>query len=132
MKRFARYMLYYAVFFIASAFIQAQAAGISEPLSWTAPTTNTSGTPIVGALTYNLYQGSSTPPAACTLGVTPVQTGITAASITVTGLLDDTTYCWAVTALDASEGGVESAKSNTATKTFPPATPNAPTGLTAP
>lgn len=125
MKRFIRYMLYYVVFFFASAFIQAQAAGPSATLTWTAPTTNTDGTPITGTLTFNVYQGSGASVSACTLGTTAVQTGISGTTVTVTsGLADGTTACFAVTAV---EGGVESAKSNTATKTFPPATPLAPT-----
>lgn len=101
-----------------------QAAGPSAALAWVAPTTNTDGTAITVALTYNVYQGSAVSAAACTLGSTPVQTGVSGTSLTITaGLADGTTACFAVTAV---EGGVESAKSNVATKTFPPATPLAP------
>lgn len=75
-------------------------------LSWVAPTTNTDGTPITGTLTYNVYQGLSP---------------------TITGLPDGATVYFTVTAV---EGGVESAKSNVVSKVFPPATPDAPSGLT--
>lgn len=119
MKRFVRNMLYYALFFVASAFIQAQAAGPAATLTWTAPTTNTDGTPITGTLSFNVYQGPTGAE-----GATPVQTGLSGTSVTITlGLADGTTVCFKVTAV---EGGQESAKSNEACKTFPAATPNAP------
>lgn len=103
-------------------------AGPSATLSWIAPTTNTDGTPITLPLTYNVYLGQGATVAACTLGTTPALTGVTALTVTITsGLADGTTECGAVTAV---EGGVESAKSNTATKTFPPATPDSPATVT--
>lgn len=89
-------------------------------LTWTAPTTNTDGTPITGTLTYNVYQGAKGAE-----GATPVQSGLSALTVTITaGLVDGSTTCWQVTAV---EGGQESVKSNEACKTFPPATPIAPT-----
>lgn len=95
----------------------------SASLSWTAPTANTDGSAITGSLTYNIYQGASG-----ALGATPVQTGITTTSATITaGLSAGATVCFAVTAV---EGGVESAQSAQACKTFPKPVPVSPTGLT--
>lgn len=106
----------------------AQAAGPTATVSWLAPITNTDGSPITQPLTYNVYLGQAATAAACSLGATPALTGITALTVTITtGLADGTTECAAVTAV---EGGVESAKSNIATKTFPPATPNSPATVT--
>lgn len=123
MKRFIYGMLLYALFFLTSVVVQA--AGPTATLTWVPPTTNTDGSPITGTLTYNIYEGQGASVSTCTVGSTPSQTGLSGTTVTIsTGLQDGTTACFAVTAV---EGGVESAKSNTATKTFPPATPLAPT-----
>ena len=92
-------------------------------LTWTGPTTYTDGTPIVGTLSYNIYQGVQ--------GQPKVKVGSPATTATVTistGLNNATTYCWTVTAVLAT---LESAQSNEACKTFPALPTNAPTGLTA-
>lgn len=105
---------------LAATIAVAQAAGPSATLTWVPPTTNTDGTPITGALTFNVYQGPTGAES-----TTPVQTGLSGTSATITaGLADGTTVCFKVTAV---EGGQESAKSNEACKTFPAATPNSPT-----
>lgn len=111
------------VLLFAAAQAVAQAAGPSATLTWVPPTTNTDTTPITLPLTFNVYQGPTGAE-----GATPVQTGLTGTSVTITaGLADGTTVCFKITAV---EGGQESAKSNEACKTFPPATPNAPATLT--
>lgn len=90
-------------------------------LNWGAVTQNVDGTAIVPPITYNLYQGVSTP-------LTKVQTGLTAPTATVTtGLTPGTTQEFAVTAV---EGVVESAQSAIASVPVPLPTPKAPTGLT--
>lgn len=114
----------FAAVVAALVFPAVAAAGNQAILSWTAPTTNTDGTAITGAVTYNVYQGTAT-----ALATAAVQTGLTATSVTVTaGLTDGATVCWAVTAV---AGGIESAQSATACKTFPAGTPNSPAGFTA-
>jgi fibronectin type 3 domain-containing protein len=83
-------------------------------LSWTASS---------GATSYNIYEGTSSGGESST----PIATGITATSYTVTGLTNGTAYYFKVAAV--SSGGT-SAKSNEASVT-PLAPPTAPTGLTA-
>lgn len=121
MKRFLRYFALYWLFTIGSAFIQAQAAP-QATLTITPSLTNTDGSTITSTLTCNVYQGPKGAE-----GATPVQTGIacnTTATVTITaGLLDGTTVCFQATEV---EGGQESAKSVEGCKTFPPATPQAP------
>jgi hypothetical protein len=88
-------------------------------LTWGTVTTHTDGTPTTGVITYSIYQGAKGAEAA-----TPVLTGLTATTTTITaGLLPGTTVCWYGTATEA--GGLESAPSNEACKTFPtpPAVP---------
>ncbi|MGO8671962.1 MAG: choice-of-anchor tandem repeat GloVer-containing protein, partial [Capsulimonadaceae bacterium] len=77
-----------------------------------------------GAASYKVYEGTS----AGAEGSTPVQTGITATTTTVTGLSSETTYFFMVTALVA---GTESAPTNEASATPLPQIPAVPTGLTA-
>lgn len=94
-----------------ASFAQA-ATGPSASITITAPTTYSDGTPIPStvAITYNLYQGNT----AATL--VKVASGLTTLTTTVnTGLVDGQTYFWAVTAV---AGGLESAKSNVASKAF--------------
>jgi hypothetical protein len=84
----------------------------SATLTFTAPTLNTDGSPIATPLTYTLFQGSS----AATL--TQAATGLTSSPIVVTtGLLDGSTYYWALTVKDAK--GTSSAQSNVVCKSFP-------------
>jgi fibronectin type 3 domain-containing protein len=99
----------------------ASSATLSATLTWTAPTTNADGTPISGALTYDVYQGASGAETKVASGVT----GTTWAAST--GLVAGATVCWKVTAVNAA--GVEGGASNEACKSFPE-TPSAPTNLT--
>lgn len=90
-------------------------------LTYTAPTANTDGSAIVGAITYNVYQGTSA------ASLAKVQSGLTALTATITsgpGIADGATAFFAVS---ATVGGVESAQSNVGSKTFSVGTPNAPT-----
>lgn len=84
-------------------------------LTWTAPTTNTDGSTLVGALTYNVYQYSN---------AVWSKVGVTAAGITtytVVGLAAGNTYNFHITAVNAA--GQESGASNQVTKIIPPAPP---------
>lgn len=111
--------------FLALAWIGiANAQGApSATLTITPSLTNTDGTTITSSLTCNVYQGPKGQEA-----VTPVQTGIpcnsTATVVITAGLADGTTVCFQATEV---EGGQESAKTVEACKTFPAATPSAPT-----
>ncbi len=91
-------------------------------LSWGAVTKDADGNALTG-VTYNVYQ------AAQGSTKTKVQTGVAAATFTVTsGLPNGTTQCFQVS---ASANGVEGALSNEACKTFPFREPAAPTDLKA-
>lgn len=84
-------------------------------LTWTAPTTNTDGSAIAGAITYRVYgalQGQAK---------TLIGTGV---SPYVHNAVPVGTYCYQVT---ATVGGVESARSTESCKVIPPAVPNPPT-----
>jgi hypothetical protein len=95
-------------------------AANTATLTWTAPTTYSDGTTIPSGvvITYNVYQGTS----ATTL--TQLISGVSALTYSSTGLNSGTTYFFAVTAV---ANGLESAKSNTGSKTFavtvPPGAP---------
>jgi len=98
---------------------------LTASLNWSAPTTYTTGTAIPAgtAITYSVYEGSS----ATTLGATPVQSGVTATSVSLSsGFVAGQTYCFAVS---ATANGLSGAQSNVACKTMG-GTPSAPTGLT--
>jgi hypothetical protein len=83
---------------------------------WAAPITNTDGTPIILALTYNVeLQSGAT--------WTRVATGISATDYT-SGVLTAGTYVYRVTAI---AGGKSSDPSSTASKAVENPTPNAPT-----
>jgi hypothetical protein len=100
----------------------AQAANTAV-LTWTAPTTYTDGTPIVGTLGYNVYQGAQGSTTKTKVGAA------TSTTFTVSsGLASGSTVCFQVS---TTQGTQESALSNEACKTFPPPTPQAPTGLRA-
>src|SRR5262249_19754060 len=69
--------------------VSATAGNGSVTLTWAAPT---------GALTYNVYRGTS----AGGEGATPIATGITATTFTDIGLTNGTTYFYEVTAVNAN------------------------------
>jgi subtilase family serine protease len=79
----------------------------SVTLSWSASS---------GATGYNIYQGTSSGAES----TTPVQSGLTATTVTVTGLTNGTTYYYVVAAVDA--GGISAASAQAS------ATPTAPGG----
>jgi len=112
-----------SMFVILMGITQANAqAANTAILTWGAPTAYADGTPVTVPLTYNLYQGLQ--------GATKIKvvTAITGLTTTVsTGLLSKSTYCWQVSASDAT---MEGALSNEACKTFPASAPAAPTALT--
>lgn len=90
-------------------------------VSWTPPTTNTDGTAITGAITYNLYQGLAG-------ALVKVQSGLSGVSVTVTaGLTVGTTQCFSVTAVVAAQ---ESGQSTPACILIPLPKPNAPSAVT--
>lgn len=96
---------------------EAQGAGVAYTLTWTAPTLNTDGSSITGAITYQVYTGATgkevkfgNPVTSPPYVVTPTPAA-------------GTTLCAYVT---ATVGGVESAPSTEACGTIPKSTPNAP------
>lgn len=98
-----------------------QVAGTAS-LSWTAPTANVNGTPIAGAITYNVYQGVQGS------ALAKVQSALTATAATVTaGLTPGTTQCFAVTAV---VNNIESAQSTTACAAVAFPIPGVPTQIT--
>lgn len=105
---------------------RAEAATVQ--LTCTAPTKNTDGSSITATLTYAAYWGTS----ASTLGN---RTGLTGPGCAGSVIVPDATAGTSVTyhfAVTATAAGIESAKSNIATKTFstPLPTPNPPILLT--
>jgi hypothetical protein len=97
---------------VYGALALAQAAAPSATLTWGAPTLYSDGTAIPAGvvITYNVYQGTSA------TALTKVASGVTALTDSITtGLVDGTTYYFAVTAV---AGGLEGAQSNVASKTF--------------
>jgi len=83
-------------------------------LSWSAPTTNTNGTPVTGLSGYKIYVGNAS---------RSYQQNIDVGKLTnynVANLTDGATYYFAVTAYNSA--GQESAYSNEASKTLPAAT----------
>jgi uncharacterized protein (DUF1800 family) len=85
-------------------------------LTWTA---------VAGALSYDVYRGTSANGEAST----PVMTGVTALTFTNTGLTDGTTYFFKVAAVNANGAGDKSNEASA--KTVAPPPPPAPTGLAA-
>ena len=86
-------------------------------VTFTAPTTNTDGTPITGALTYDLFQGTASG------AEKEVASGLSKSPITVnTGLTDGATFYWYIEAVNSA--GNASAPSNEVCVTFPAGTPN--------
>lgn len=85
-------------------------------ISFTIPSLNTDGTPIVGPLTYNLYQATTSG------SETKVASALKGSPITVTtGLAPKTTVYFKISVTDAN--GQESALSNEVCKTFPASVP---------
>jgi hypothetical protein len=99
--------------FFAALLASFQAFAATATVSWSAPSTNTDGSAISGALTYNVYQNA-----------VKVQSGVAGTSATVTsGLTAGSTQCFTVSAI---ESGVEGAQSLPACVTLQALTPNAP------
>lgn len=104
--------------------------GQTATVSWTAPTTNTNGTAIASALTYNIYScPSGTAAGAAASSCTQVTSGLTALTYTTAAFTTAGTFNYAVTAVEA---GQESAISNlvSAVVTAPPPIPGPPAGVT--
>ena len=112
------------ILFSPHAFAQTTTGGTAK-WSWTALADFTNGTaiPSSDAITYNIYIGTAGPGSEAS---TPVQTGLTAVTVTTSGYAAGQTVCGQVTAV---VGGLESVRSNESCKTFPVA-PDSPTGLT--
>ena len=86
-------------------------------ITFTAPTTNTDGTPIATPVTYEIFQGTASGQE------TLAAKGQAGSPITVsTGLKDGTTIYWYVEAVDGN--GNPSAPSNEVCKAFPAGVPN--------
>ena len=89
-------------------------------LTFTAPTTNTDGTPVDGPLTYEIFEGSASGQE------TLAAKGVAGSPITVnTGLKDGTTVYFYVEPVSAA--GTAAAPSNEVCKTFPAGVPSAVT-----
>jgi N-acetylneuraminic acid mutarotase len=102
---------------LAAPNITSAAAGNAQvSLTWSA---------VTGAASYNVYQGTS----AGGQAATPVKTGITGSSVTITGLTNGTTYYFKMAAVNAS--GAVSALSNEISARPMPPPPAAPVLATA-
>jgi fibronectin type 3 domain-containing protein len=99
----------------APAGLTATAGNASVALAWTAPG---------GATSYNVYRGS----ASGGEGATAISSGVTTASYADTGLTNNTTYYYKVSAVDA---GGTSPQSGEVSATPEPPVPAAPAGPTA-
>jgi hypothetical protein len=112
--------------------VMAQTPSATASLSWTAPTTNTNGSTITTALTYQVYQAAAsgtTCPASTSssyIAVGGVVSSSTALTLTLPSADYGTTQCFFVEAIEAT---VDSAPSNVASVAVPaaPSQPNAPT-----
>lgn len=92
-------------------------------LAWSAVTTRTDGTTLLNLAGYNVYRG---PTAGSLTKLTQVAPNLT--TYTDGSPASGNTYFYAVTAIDAN--GLESAPTNTVSKSFPAALPSAPGTLT--
>jgi hypothetical protein len=99
--------------------LTATARNASADLSWSPPSSD-GGSPITNYRVTPYINGSPQ---------TPIVTGSTQTSYTVTGLTNGTTYTFTVSAANSSGYGAESAQSNAVTPA-PPTVPSAPTGVT--
>ena len=99
--------------------VVATAGNASATLTWSPPTSD-GGSALIG---YRItpYIGAN--------AQTPINTGSTATTYTVPGLINGTTYTFTVLAINGSGAGPESAPSNPVTPA-PPTVPGAPTGVT--
>ncbi|HEY7148810.1 MAG TPA: fibronectin type III domain-containing protein [Gaiellaceae bacterium] len=99
--------------------VTAAAGNGTASIRWSAPVSD-GGSPLIG---YRItpYIGS--------VAQTPINTGNTLTSYTVTGLSNGTTYTFTVLAINGSGPGPESVPSNPVTPA-PPTVPGAPTGVT--
>ncbi len=90
--------------------------------TWTAPTTNADGSPLVDLAGYKLYYGSIS-------GVygTPTDVGNVLTYTVEMGNVEGQTYYYALTAYDYA--GNESVHSNEVSVTFPTLAPSPPTSL---
>lgn len=93
MQRFRLFSLALPAILAATQVAVAQIVTTGRALNWTAPTAYTDGTPLTGALTYNVYQGVKAGP------FVKVSSVLTATNT----LIVNTTAgnCFAVTALDS-------------------------------
>lgn len=91
-------------------------------MSWTAPTTNTDGTPLIDLAGYNAYCGAATGTYTVKKNVGNVTSVLISSIVTTNG-----TYYCVVTALDTS--GNESSKSNEISFLLDTLVPAAPTFL---
>lgn len=107
---------------LALALFALSASAGTATLTCTAPTQNTDGSAIAGAITYNFYRGTSAATANTKLNTTPVSSCAYTDNSAPVG-----TSWWSVTAI---VGGQESAKAPAVSKTIAPPVPNPPTLLT--
>ena len=121
-----KYLLLFALLAAVPAFAQSATPTVTSTIAFVAPTQNTDGSAISGAVTYNVYAAAQ--------GTTPVKvaSGVTSDPTTyvvpITTIPYGTTECFALTTVN---NGVESALSSPlACKTFTPPTPGAPTNVT--
>jgi len=113
-------------FFLGLLIATAECADIT--LSWDAPTTNADGTPLADLAGYKVYMGNQSGQYTQTFPINSAcsATGGCSESYKITNLSDGT-YCFVVTALDAS--GNESAYSNEVCTTIDTTAPGAPSNL---
>lgn len=111
-----------------------KAVGQQATLSWTAPTTNTDGSAISGALTYNVYScPAGTVAGSAASACTQVAMGLATTTYTTAAFTVAGTFNYAVTAVETPSGasGMESALSNLVTALVTaPVPPNPPAGVT--
>lgn len=100
--------LLFAVLMLALVFNSAVLFAGTAQLSWTAPTTNTDGTPLNNLAGYKVYYGTASRNYSQSANVGNVTT------YTIPNLTDGTTYYFATTAINSA--GVESGYSNEVSK----------------
>lgn len=96
-------------------------------LSWTAPTQNTDGSALTDLAGFTIYGGTVQGGPYGDVSITI--SNPTTTTFVVSGLTEDTTYFFVVTAFNSADPVRESDFSNEATKTIPPLVPNPPTML---